>query len=88
MSELKQQLSALHNTLSSLQSIDDESRQQLVALLADISRLLHPDAPSDASGDTSTTESLESLAARFDVNHPSLSGAIRQLLDALVKAGI
>lgn len=84
MSELKQQLSALHNTLSSLQSIDDESRQQLVVLLADISRLLHPDAASDAS----TTETLEDLAARFDVNHPALSGAIRQLVDALVKAGI
>ena len=84
MSELKQQLSVLHNALSSLQSIDDETRQQLMVLLADISRLLHP----DASDDTSTTETLENLAARFDVNHPALSGAIRQLLDALVKAGI
>ncbi|HVY24624.1 MAG TPA: DUF4404 family protein [Steroidobacteraceae bacterium] len=84
MSDLKQQLSAIHDTLSTQQHIDDETRQQLVVLLADITRLLHPDAKSNAS----TTETLESVAARFDVDHPALSGAMRQLLDALVKAGI
>lgn len=83
MAPLKQQLSDLHDQLSKLESPDEDTRQLLGVILADISRLLHAN---DASG--SAVEKIDDVAARFDVNHPAMSGAIRQLLDALGKAGI
>lgn len=82
---LREQLKALHNSLSTLGAVDRESRQWLLVLLADISRLLDPDK---SQQETSTVERLETLAARFDADHPALSTALRQLMDALAKAGI
>ncbi|HEX2586406.1 MAG TPA: DUF4404 family protein [Steroidobacteraceae bacterium] len=91
MSDLKQQLAALHDQLTILKNPDADTRQLLGVLLADISRLMHTDA-SDVSGtassESSPVETMENVAARFDADHPALSGALRQLLDALGKAGI
>lgn len=83
---LKEQLNSVHAQLSKLGTIDTETRQLLLVLLADISRLMEPAAA--AHHETSPAEALETIAARFDVNHPALSTAIRQLMDALTKAGI
>ena len=83
---LKQQLTQLHEQLSVLQNADADTRQLLLVLLADISRLLDPDAVK--ADEHSPVEALETIAARFDADHPALSGAVRQLLDALAKAGI
>ena len=83
---LKQQLNLVHAQLSELRSIDTETRQLLLVLLADISRLMEPTAI--GGDDVSPTEALDTMAARFDVDHPALSTAIRQLIDALAKAGI
>jgi len=84
MNELKQQLATLHNQLTALKNPDGETRQLLGVLLADISRVLRD----DSTGESSPVENMESIAARFDAGHPELSGALRQLLDALAKAGI
>jgi septal ring factor EnvC (AmiA/AmiB activator) len=80
---LKQQLSDLHDQLSKLESPDAETRQMLGVVLADISRLLHTNDSTE-----SAVEKIDDVAARFDVNHPALSNALRQLVDALGKAGI
>jgi hypothetical protein len=82
----KQQLAQLHEQLSALQNIDAETRQLLVVLLADISRLLHADTA--RTSEHTPAEALETLAAKFDMDHPALSNALRQLVDALSKAGI
>jgi hypothetical protein len=34
------------------------------------------------------TPRLESLAVRFEAGHPAIAEALRELIDALVKAGI
>lgn len=82
---LKQQLQTLHQQLRETPSADAETRQWLLILLADITRLLDPDA---TPAEPSPTAALETLAARFDADHPALSNAMRQLIDALGKAGI
>ncbi|MGC3982906.1 MAG: DUF4404 family protein [Steroidobacteraceae bacterium] len=84
-SQLKQQLQALHQQLRETHAADAETRQWLLILLADITRLLDPDAERTEDSPTAT---LETLAARFDADHPALSTAMRQLIDALGKAGI
>ena len=84
MNDLKSQLAALHDQLTVLKNPDEDTRQLLGVLLMDISRLMH----ADTSQESSPAETMDAIAARFDVDHPALSGALRQLLDALGKAGI
>jgi hypothetical protein len=85
--ELKDQLAALHAELVRTRSVDDpELRQRLIELLGDITRLLgKPVTPGEHS---SLVEQLDALAVRFEADHPALGNAIRQVVDALAKAGI
>ena len=85
--ELKDQLAALHAELVRTRSIDDpELRQRLIELLGDITRLLGK--PVTAGEHSSLVEQLDALAVRFEADHPALGNAIRQVVDALAKAGI
>jgi len=85
--ELKDQLAALHAELARTRSADDpELRQQLIVVLGDITRLLGK--PTTAGEHNSLIEQLDALAVRFEADHPALGTAIRQVVDALAKAGI
>jgi Domain of unknown function (DUF4404) len=85
--ELKNQLAALHAQLARTRSIDDpELRQRLFELLGDITRLLGK--PVTAGEQSSLIGQLDSLAVQFEAEHPSLGNAIRQVVDALGKAGL
>ncbi len=85
-SPLALQIQALHRQLSDLQQTDATTQQQLLILQADINRLLDTDAADDS--DHSPAVAVETLAARFDADHPALSSALRSLVDSLGKAGI
>ena len=85
--ELKDRLAALHAELARTRSVDDpQVRQRLIELLGDITRLLGK--PTSAGEHDSLIEQLDALAVRFEADHPSLGNAIRQVVDALGKAGI
>jgi len=85
--ELKNRLAALHAELARTRSVDDpELRQRLIELLGDITRLLGK--PTTAGEHHSLVEQLDALAVRFEADHPALGNAIRQVVDALGKAGI
>lgn len=85
--ELKDRLAALHAELGRTQSVDDpELRQRLIELLGDITRLLRK--PATAGEQHSLIEQLDGLAVQFEAEHPALGNAIRQVVDALAKAGI
>jgi Domain of unknown function (DUF4404) len=83
---LRELLARVHEHLSRSGSVDQESRQLLGTVMRDIERALQPPA---AAGDAATqAPRLESLAVRFEVGHPGLAETLRELIDALVKAGI
>lgn len=85
--ELKDRLAALHAELARTRSVDDpEVRRQLIELLGDITRLLGK--PTTAHEQHSLIEQLDGLAVQFEAEHPALGNAIRQVMDALAKAGI
>lgn len=85
--ELKDQLAALHAELARTRSADDpQLRQALIELLGDITRLLGK--PATAGEHSSLIEHLDALAVRFEAEHPALGSALRQVVDALAKAGI
>lgn len=76
-------LAQLHERLRSTRSLDAESRQLLATVARDIESALEND-------DTAAVEAepVEALAVRFEADHPSLAGVLRQIMDTLGKAGI
>lgn len=85
--ELRQTLKSLHEELASTRAVDAESRELLVTVMQDIARVLDQSLEDDDDAG-SLKEQLESVAVRFESEHPQLSAAVRQVVDALAKAGI
>jgi len=90
-SDLRSQLESLRASLSRADALDPESRALLIEILPEITRLLgKATSPGRAVPDEvhPLTEPLEALAVRFEADHPQLGNALRQVVDALAKAGI
>ena len=81
--DLRMQLADLHTRLKQARSLDPESRKLLATVASDIENALAAD---DASA--VAPEPVEALAVRFEADHPSLAGVLRQIMDTLGKAGI
>lgn len=82
--DLGRLLAQLHTRLKHAKSLDAESRRLLNTVAADIEKVLAGD---DVAAVTSAPP-LEALAVRFEADHPSLAGVLRQIMDTLGKAGI
>jgi hypothetical protein len=81
--DLRVLLAELHERLKQARSLDAESRNLLATVSQDIeSALANDDAGAVAA------EPVEALAVRFEADHPSLAGVLRQIMDTLGKAGI
>ena len=76
-------LEELHKRLKQARSLDPEARKLLTAVATDIETALENDDPSGVA-----TEPVAALAVRFEADHPSLAGVLRQIMDTLGKAGI
>jgi hypothetical protein len=90
-SDLRQQLAALHAELARTSTVDPQSRELLVSVLRDITRLLGPTEDSAAISpehEPPLTDRLDGVAVQFEAEHPALGAALRRLVDALGKAGI
>lgn len=83
-SDLHNLLKQLHSSLGNAPSLDAEDRQLLGTVLTDIERALAQGAPAQPA----TEAGLESLAVKFEADHPQLAEALRRLVDSLGKAGI
>ena len=82
---LRELLARVHQRLSSDgHKLDVDAHQQLGTVMRDIDRDLD-DASAAAAAHSPR---LESLAVRFEAGHPALAETLRELADALVKAGI
>jgi hypothetical protein len=82
--ELGRLLGQLHARLQHAKSLDAESRRLLNTVAADIEKAL----ASDDVAAVASAQPLEALAVRFEADHPSLAGVLRQIMDTLGKAGI
>ena len=86
---LRELLARVHERLSASGSVDRESRQLLGTVMRDIERALAPGAQTAAAPAAAVhAPRLESLAVQFEAGHPGLAETLRQLIDALGKAGI
>ncbi|MEX0711008.1 MAG: DUF4404 family protein [Pirellulales bacterium] len=88
--DLQRTLSELHRQLEAAGSVDPEIRELLKRLMRDIDRVL--DEKAEADERRSTHESLVSrlgeTARHFEETHPTLSGAVGSVIDALSRMGI
>jgi hypothetical protein len=86
---LRELLARVRERLSQARSVDAESRQHLSALVHDIDDALGQEGPRGAAGKAGAhAPRLESLAVRFEADHPGLAEVIREVIDALVRVGI
>ena len=76
-------LAELHARLKQASSLDPESRELLATVSRDIEQAL-----ADENATSVAPEPVEALAVRFEAEHPSLAGVLRQIMDTLAKAGI
>jgi hypothetical protein len=84
--KLQRLLARLRERLGASSALDGESHQQLGGVVGDIERSLKAgEAVAPAS---SHAPRLASLAVKFEAGHPALAETLRELMDALVKAGI
>ena len=86
--ELRERLGKLHAELEATSAVDPQSRELLVTLLSDITRLLGSSTRSQLDEHQSVTGRLDALAVHFEAEHPALGQALRQVVDTLGKAGI
>jgi predicted component of type VI protein secretion system len=82
--ELRPLLAELHERLRHAGSLDADSRQLLTTVAEDIEQALATDDGTKVASE----QPLESLAVRFEAEHPALAGVLRQTMDTLGKAGI
>jgi glutathione S-transferase len=75
-SELKTLLKRLHEELARGAALDGETRTLLDAVAADLRR------------STASPSRLNTLAVRFELDHPELGAILRELADVLAKAGV
>jgi hypothetical protein len=85
--QLRQTVTQLHEQLASLSSVDADDRRMLGEALDDIRRALDGGSVSKAQSD-SFFRRLNEAARRFEDSHPTLSGAVGGLVDAIARLGI
>lgn len=82
--KFRELLDQLHNELEQTESVDEEGREMLIHLNKDIRRFIDP-AEDD---DETIFERIQDAIDHFEVEHPAITAALSQMLNALSNAGI
>ena len=86
---LRELLGRLRERLGRARSVDPDSRKLLSTVVEDLDSALDKEGAPSAAGAAGThAPRLEFLAVRFEADHPGLAEVIREIIDALGRAGI
>jgi len=80
---LRELLVRLRERLTQTRALDADSRKHLSAMVSEIDTELGRGAAASTHAPR-----LESLAIRFEADHPALAEVIREVIDALVRGGV
>jgi len=86
--QLQATLETLEAQIRQAKSLDPAIAARLRATLADVEAALAGRAPKSAAGQHSLAERLSHLAHDFEASHPTLSGGVGSIIDALARMGI
>jgi DNA anti-recombination protein RmuC len=81
---LRELLQQLHEELSRTPSVDEEGRELLARLNADLQQFLDPSRENPES----LLERLQAAIDHFEVKHPAITAALSQMFNTLSNAGI
>jgi len=82
--KLNELLEELHNELEQTASVNEKEREMLSHINADIQKFLDP---SEEDDDT-LFKRIQDAIDHFEVDHPAITSALSQILNALNNAGI
>jgi len=82
--KLRKLLQQLHDELERTKSVDEEGREMLSHINTDIQQFLDPTRENPET----LMDRLQSAIDHFQVEHPALTAALSQMLNALNNAGI
>ncbi|MDH3977830.1 MAG: DUF4404 family protein [Gammaproteobacteria bacterium] len=85
--QLRSLIENLHHELASAEAIDADSRALLKQLVQDVENLADESSSSEAA-QPDTAGQLENAALQFESEHPKLSMAVGEVVDALSRMGI
>jgi len=85
--KLRRLVAELHGELEHSGPVDEESRELLHGLTADIEELVGHDEPPQAHRE-SAVEQVSEAAVHFQAEHPQVSRLLREIVDALGRLGI
>ena len=86
--KLQDLLEGLQRQIKDAAELDDQSRQLLQDIDADIHELLRSSDPGSLQDGASTLRRLEAAIEHLEASHPDLTMALSNLLNALNNAGI
>jgi cell division septum initiation protein DivIVA len=83
--KLRQTVKELEEELAGVESFNDETRQMLQEAVAEIQTVLTNEGE---SAPESVIERLRAAEQEFQASHPTLSGIVARMIDALGQLGI
>lgn len=89
--KLRAKLDELHNLLDSLDVVDAEAETLLASAIADLRRKLAAKSTSENLEDAespSIVDRFRAAAEHFEESHPTLTGTIGSVIDALGRMGV
>jgi len=86
--ELLEELEKLRWELEQTENLDDEARQRLLRIIADIQALREREEPLLTEHVQSFGDQLTDSIQRYEVSHPALTAVMQRLLEILSRAGI
>lgn len=86
--QLQSSLSELHESLTNVEQLDDETRQMMETLAADLQRLLRKEGELSADDVAPVSNRLQELLLRFETEHPQITGILGRLASSLANLGI
>jgi hypothetical protein len=86
--DLKEHLNNLHQELTTVEAVDEDSQRLLVKIRNDVQVLLAHKSGGPTHQHAPIKERLAESARHFDTSHPALAATIRNVVSALNTMGI
>ena len=91
--EFRDILEKLHNELKAIQSVDERGRELLMLLMKDIKQILEPSngyqtCEHRTRDENTLKDRLSNAINYFEESHPTLSLAMKKVIDTLSNMGI
>ncbi|WP_425396404.1 DUF4404 family protein [Aeoliella sp.] len=86
--QLRTELTKLHQELSTVDSVDDSTKEMLTTVMQDIVKVLSGEQTGESDAPQASSENIRNMMSEFEAEHPKLAQALGQIADGLQNLGI